>query len=118
MQSNNEKYLTGYPHIDKPWMQWYQGMNLNINNPNTNITDYLKQFNVNRRNFIAETYYGNEISYDEIFQKSDDASKALSAIGVNKGNILFNLVPTIPEAGQIWLVLYLILLIQDQILWI
>ncbi len=103
MQSNNEKYLTGYPHIDKPWMQWYQGMNLNINNPNTNITDYLKQFNVNRRNFIAETYYGNEISYDEIFQKSDDASKALSAIGVNKGKILFNLVPTIPEAGQIWL---------------
>lgn len=22
---------TGYPHIDKPWMKWYEGKDLEIN---------------------------------------------------------------------------------------
>ena len=98
-----ELIKNGYPHIDKPWMKWYEGKKLEINKPNTNITDYLKSFNKDRGSFIAETYYGREFSYDELFQRSDDASRALSGLGVSKGNTILNLVPTIPEAGQIWL---------------
>lgn len=37
---NSEKKLTGYPHIDKPWMKYYDGKNIFVDKPNTNITDY------------------------------------------------------------------------------
>ncbi len=98
-----EKNKTGYPHIDKPWMKYYEGKNIDIKQPNTNIMDYIKSYNVNRGNYTAETYYGNKITYNKLFEKSDEASKAFSSLGVKKGNIILNLLPTIPEAGQIWL---------------
>ena len=36
------KQLTGYPHIDKPWMQYYDEGILGIEEPKVNMTQYLK----------------------------------------------------------------------------
>ena len=94
---------TGYPHIDRPWMKWYTGAEYDMFLPDTNITDYLRMKNVGRDNIIAELYYGTKITYAELFAKSDEASKALTAIGVGKGKSIINLMPNIPETGQIWL---------------
>ncbi len=91
-----------YPHIERPWKKWYENT-YDMELENTNLTDYIKKKNVGREDLIAETYYKNEISYRELFQRIDDASRALRALGVDKGKTVFNLVPNIPESGQIWL---------------
>lgn len=97
-----EKKLTGYPHIDRPWMQFYDPDADKIVIPNMNLTEYVKGKNVDRGSLIAESYYGKKTTFDEFFYNVDLASKVLSQIGINKGDIIMNLVPNIPESSRIW----------------
>ena len=64
-----------YPHIDKPWMKFYEEEKINNEDPKTNLADYIKFKNQNNKNGIAETYYGTKISYNELFEKVDSFSK-------------------------------------------
>lgn len=57
---------TIYPHIDKLWMKFYD-KKINVENPKTNLTEYIKQKNRNNINRITETYCGTKISYNELF---------------------------------------------------
>ena len=93
---------TGYPHIDRPWMQYYKDSQSNLYLPKLNLVDYLKEYNKNRGNKIAQTYYGKEITYDELFYNADIAAKMLSEIGVKKGDRILNMNPNIPEAAYVW----------------
>jgi len=102
-KDNENRNLTGYPHIDKPWMQYYNTDAADIMIPNVNLTEYLKEKNKERESLIAESYYGKKTTFSEFFHNVDLASKALSHIGVKKGDIILNLVPNIPEASRIWL---------------
>lgn len=97
-----KKELTGYPHIDRPWMQYYNNDADNILIPNINLTQYVKNKNKGRESLIAESYYGKNTSFDEFFYNTDLASKVLSELGVKKGNIIMNLVPNIPESSRLW----------------
>ena len=94
--------MTGYPHIDKPWMKYYEGVDLTIEMPNTNMADFIKTKNKNRLNFISQEYYGKKITYDEFFERIDLASKVLTQIGVKKGDIILSLVPNIPEEEELF----------------
>ena len=94
---------TGYPHIDKPWMQYYAKDESNLFLPKMNLTDYLKEYSKNRGSKISQTYYGKGITYDELFYNSDLAAKILSEVGVKKGDRVLNMNPNIPEAAYIWL---------------
>lgn len=100
--SNNEKQLTGYPHIDKPWMKWYDQDAEKIIYDEVNLSEYIKNKNKDHGSFIAETYYGKEKTYDEFFFDCDLATKVLSQLGVKKGEIIMNMVPNIPEATKLW----------------
>lgn len=40
---------------------------INVENPKTNLTEYIKQKNRNNINRITETYCGTKISYNELF---------------------------------------------------
>lgn len=102
-KDNANKGLTGYPHIDKPWMKFYSENDNEINIPNLNLTGYLKEKNKSRGLLVAESYYGKKTTYNEFFQNVDISSRVLSYIGVKKGDIIMNLVPNIPEASRIWL---------------
>ena len=94
--------MTGYPHIDKPWMKYYEGVDLTIEMPNTNMADFIKTKNKNRLNFISQEYYGKKITYSEFFERIDLASKVLTQIGVKKGDIILSLVPNIPEEEELF----------------
>ncbi len=96
----NGEIMTGYPHIDKPWMKYYD-KNLDVKKFKGNPVDYLKKNNLNRKSNTAESYYGRKFSYDEILF-DDTATKVLNSLGVKKGDIILNLVPNIPEAGELW----------------
>ncbi|MGN0973614.1 MAG: AMP-binding protein [Bacilli bacterium] len=97
-----DKKNTGYPHIDKPWMKYYEGVNISEKEPNTNMTDYLKMKNEARGNLFAEEYYGKKITYSEFFEKIDLASRILTQLGVKKGDVIMNLVPNIPEEEELF----------------
>ena len=99
----SKKELTGYPHIDRPWMQYYDKKSLYPIEYTTNLTQYLKQKNKGRENFTASSYYGREISYRDFFDKVDKAAKVLAQVGVSKGDNILFLLPNIPEAGELWL---------------
>lgn len=94
------KNLTGYPHIDKPWMKYYDTKR-EQKSFKGNPTDYLKQKNINRKTRTAESYYGKKISYDKALF-DDTATKVLKSLDVKKGDIILNLVPNIPESGELW----------------
>ena len=36
---------TGYPHIDRPWMKYYEGQYIPEEEPNTNMVEVLKMRN-------------------------------------------------------------------------
>ena len=92
---------TGYPHLDKPWMKYYESDN-NIEFGNSNIFNFIKEKNKKYGSDTAESYYGRNFSYDELFYKVDLTTRALKDFGVKKGDVVVNLLPNIPEAGQIW----------------
>lgn len=96
------KMQTGYPHIDRPWMKYYDKGADNIIIPNCNLTEYLMMKNAGRGSLIAETYYGKQSTYDEFFYNDKLAAKVLSQVGVRKGNNIINLVPNIPESSRLW----------------
>lgn len=93
---------TGYPHIDRPWMKYYEGRYIPSEEPLTNMVEVLKERNKWRKNKTAYRYYGNEISYEEMFSNADVASKVLKELGVKKGEIILSVVPNIPEEEEIW----------------
>lgn len=100
---NENRIKTGYPHIDKPWLQFYDETAIQEQDPKTNLTEYLKMKNKNHKNLIASSYYGKKTSYDELFNNAEMAARVLKELGVNKNDVIMNLVPNIPASGEIWL---------------
>lgn len=92
--------LSGFPHIDRPWLKFYDRYNLEL--PKVNLVEYLKQKNIKRGHSIGEIYYGNNFTYDEIWYNSDLASRVLSQIGVKKGDRILSITPNIPETAFLW----------------
>lgn len=99
-----EKNSGSYPHIDRPWMKYYDKEKALQQDPNTNLADYVKMKNQGRTDNVAETYYGSEMTYHELFDKVDNASKVLVGIGVNKNDRIMNLDLTFQKQDKYGLV--------------
>ena len=95
---SEEKKLTGYPSIDKPWLRYYSEEAINAPLPECTIYEYLWQNNKDYSADIALEYLGSKISYSKLFEKIDDCVKALTALNVNQGDIVTIALPSIPEA--------------------
>ena len=54
--------LTGYPHIDKPWLKYYDEDFLQRPLPQASIYDYMKESSEPYQEYPAISYYGNEIT--------------------------------------------------------
>ena len=92
-----------FPHIDRPWMKYYDKEKLLSKNPKTNLADYVREKNINNLSGIAETYYGSKTSYKELLNRVDEYSKMLTGLGIKKDSRIVYLVPNIPESGMLWL---------------
>ena len=93
-----EKTLTGYPSIDKPWLKYYSEEAINAPLPECTIYEYLWEHNKDFPKDIALEYMGRKISYGELFIHIDECVKALTALNVKKGDIVTIALPSIPEA--------------------
>lgn len=99
MENNN----TGYPHIDKPWMKFHDEKLAKREDIHANLTQFLKYKTDGMDDNIATIYYGNKRTYGEFWDRVDNASKILSELGVKENDRIMNLVPNIPESGEIFL---------------
>lgn len=96
-----ENKKTGYPHIDKPWMKYYEGMYVS-DNTDMSMVELLKLKNKWRKSKVAVEYYGKKITFDELWERADNASKVLASLGVGQGDVILSMVPNIPEERDIW----------------
>lgn len=87
MQINN-KELTGYPSIDKPWLKYYSEEAINAPLPEMTLYEYAWENNKNYLKDIAFRYYGTKITYGEFFENAKLAARAFTAMGVKKGDIV------------------------------
>lgn len=93
-----EGFPTGYPSLDKAWLKNYENEFLKKKLQNKTIYDYMYEKSSKFANNSAISYFNNEISYSELYEKIDDASKGLSSIGVSDNDRVMYLIPNIPEA--------------------
>ena len=87
---SDEKKLTGYPSIDKPWLKYYKTTHEpnDIPSPDCSMVDFLYQCNKNRLDNTALNYYGTRISFGRMFERIDQVASALRAYGVCKGDFV------------------------------
>ena len=93
-----EKKLTGYPSIDKPWLKYYSEEAINATLLECTIYEYLYENNKDYPNDIALEYMGAKITYGELFLHIGECEKSLTALQVKQGDIVTVALPSIPEA--------------------
>ena len=74
--------MTGYPSIDKPWLRFYTEEAIKSTFPNSSIYEYILNKNKDHPNDIAIRYFGNKISFKEMFSYIDMVADALITAGV------------------------------------
>ncbi len=83
---------------DEPWLAYYSKEDREIKFTNKTIYDYLKSCVGQDTDYIALNYFGNRMSYNELFEKIEQASKGLRSLGVKQGDIVSICMPNTPEA--------------------
>lgn len=91
------KNITGYPSIDRPWLKYYSEESLNIIIPKMSAYEYIRKCNENNMNSYAINFYGHRFKYYEMFKMIEKTKKALISLGIRKGDIVTFCMPTLPE---------------------
>lgn len=81
-----------------PWLDYYSKEDKKIKFTDKNIYEYLKYMVGEDKDFIALNYFGNRISYNTMFEKIEQTSRALRSLGVKQGDIVTICMPNTPEA--------------------
>ncbi len=92
-----EKKLTGFPSIDKPWEQFYDGIQKRSIFLNTTPYQGLVKNNISYTDEIALEYFGSKISFGELFNGIDSVAKSLESYGVKKDDYVTICSTTTPE---------------------
>ncbi|MBQ6813935.1 MAG: acyl--CoA ligase [Lachnospiraceae bacterium] len=83
-----EKKLTGYPSVDKPWSKYYSEEAINTEIPEKTMYQCIYDNNKDYMHNKALNYFGKRISYGELFKNIEKAAKAFQSIGVKKGDVV------------------------------
>lgn len=97
----SNKLNTGYPHIDKPWLKYYDSEFLSKELPKMGIYDYMKSNTTQYADNTAISYFGTNITYAELYENIDNASRVLRSLGVEKDDRIMYLMPNIPETAYL-----------------
>ena len=94
----NERELTGYPSIDKPWQQYYSEEALHAPLPACTVWENIYERNKAHPDDTALLYFGKKISYGKLFSEVDRTARALAHLGVKNGDNAAVCMPAVPEA--------------------
>ena len=92
-----EKTMTGYPSVDKPWLKYYTEAQRNAPLPHMTAYEYLKQQNADRLDYLAIDSELGCYTYGELFTQIDATAKALWAMGIKKGKHALAMLPALPH---------------------
>lgn len=92
-----EKKLTGFASIDKPWLKYYSEEAINAVTPQCSIYQNIYNANADHPSDVALLYYGKKITYEQLFVEIDKVAKAFIANGVNCGENVVLCMPAMPE---------------------
>ena len=92
-----EKKLTGYPSIDKPWLKYYSEEAINSKVPECTMYEYICNNNKEHLEDIALIYFGRKISYKSLIATIDQTAAAFAALGIKRGDIVTIQALTIPQ---------------------
>ena len=81
-----EKVLTGYQSIDKPWLKYYSEEELKYSIPECKIVDNLYKHIDKYSNEIALEFMNVKVTYGELKQKIEFVAKSLKELGVKEGD--------------------------------
>lgn len=96
--SEENKEMTGYPSVDRPWLKYYSEKQEDTPLPDCSIYEFLYQCNTLYLKYTALNYFGTKITYEKMFKKIGLVSSALKNYGVKKGDIISVCALNIPEA--------------------
>ena len=105
------KNITGYPSIDKPWLKYYpKGAEESINNIPTekSIWDVIEEKLIEYRQIPAIEYFGHIISRDEFREMVYTWARAFKAMGVKQNEIVSFYGPMFPDIGAMLFALNMI----------
>lgn len=128
-QGTTEKQnRTGYPSIDKPWLQYYSEKAYRSEIPTCSMYDYVYHNNVTNLSHTALEYFGKKISYKEFFYHVDRLSRSFYFHGIRKSDVVTIMSMQTPETiysiyalnriGAIANVIYMTLTEQDIVSYI
>lgn len=83
---------------DDPWLAYYSKEERSIKFTDKTIYEYLKDSVGVDTDFIALNYFGTRVSYNELFLRIEQASRALRSLGVKPGDVVTICMPNTPEA--------------------
>lgn len=93
-----EKKLTGYPSIDKPWLKYYSEEAIHAPLPECTAYERIRRGNNGHPDDIALIYFDRKITYRQLFDGIERAAKAFAALGIAQGDIVILCVVNMPEA--------------------
>lgn len=84
------------PSIEKPWAQYYSFSLDEMKVPECTLYQYLFN-NCKNKESIALHYYGNDMTYSQLFSLVDKAAKALLQLGVKENEQVPVFLQSVPE---------------------
>lgn len=97
MIAQTEHKLTGFPSIDKPWLKYYSKETIDAEMPHCSMYEYIRHENENTQEKVALNYFGNKITYRELFGRIERVAAAFQKAGVENGDVVTIMSMHIPE---------------------
>lgn len=79
---------TGYPSIDRPWLQYYTKEAADAELPKCTMYEYILERNRENFNRVALSYYDSDMTYGEMFDRISHMAGVLEAEGVCEGDVV------------------------------
>lgn len=88
----------GYPSVEKPWLKYYSEDDYKLGKESVTVYENIFRMNNRALNSYAINYYGNKITYGEMFRHVDGLVNTLNAVGLKKGQCINLCTGGCPEA--------------------
>lgn len=99
-----EKKLTGYPSIDKPWLKYYDTQIISETTvPNQSVYQYIYDKNSAYLDDTALVFFEKKISYRKMFYEADKIADILTAKGLEQGDTILMCMTGTPETVELLL---------------
>lgn len=96
---SQERHLTGYPSIDKPWLKYYDEKNLRKASraAKRTVWEEVRENNADFETGTAIEFFGARITFKKLFDSVERCASALAASGVSKGDVVTIVSACTPE---------------------